>query len=76
MPALRLNIGERVRARTSIRGVPSGATGTIRRVFATTADLYDVQFDNQNDLCVVERSQLERIDEEPQQARSVGEPQA
>jgi hypothetical protein len=73
MPALRLNIGDRVQARTSIRGAPAGAVGTIRRVFATKADLYDVQFDDQSDLCVVERSNLECIEDEPEQAQSVGE---
>jgi hypothetical protein len=56
-------VGDRVRARTTIRGVPAGTLGTIRRVVSSATNLYDVQFDDQPIRHVALGNELERVDE-------------
>ena len=43
---LRFREGDRVMARVSLPPIKAGTIGTIKRVFITVGDLYDVQFDN------------------------------
>ena len=67
MTTPRFKVGDRVRARTTIRGVPAGTLGTIRRVVFSATDLYDVQFDDQPTHHVALGNELERV-EEPEAA--------
>jgi hypothetical protein len=64
MTTARFKVGDRVRARTTIRGVPAGTFGTIRRVVSSANDLYDVQFDDQPIRHVALGSELERANDE------------
>ena len=52
-------VGDRVRARTSIHGLPTGTLGTIRRVLPSVNELYDVQFDEHPNLYAVRGDHLE-----------------
>jgi hypothetical protein len=54
----RLQIGDRVRLLRERIMLPTGASGTIRRVFVN-GQLYDVAFDGRNLLRVIPGDQLE-----------------
>jgi hypothetical protein len=62
LAATQFAVGERVKERISIHGVPLDTPGTIRRVFASLDNLYDVQFDQQANLYAVRGHDLTRAD--------------
>ena len=70
MAAKHFEIGDRIRARISIHGVPMGTPGTIRRLFSSGDDLYDVEFDNHPRLYAVRGGDLEPLDQEHQDERT------
>lgn len=70
MATKHFEVGDRMRARISIHGVPMGTSGTIRRVLGWADDLYDVEFDNHPRLYAVRGTDLEPLDQEIQEERT------
>ena len=66
MDVKRFAVGDRVRARIPIHGMPTGTLGTIQRVLSEDNDLYDVQFDDHPNLYAVRRDHLEQANDASQ----------
>jgi hypothetical protein len=64
MKGQRFNSGDRVKSCETIRDLPVGAYGVIKRVYASMPGTYDVQFDNRADIYTVWGGQLEPAPEE------------
>ena len=59
MKKRRFNLGDRVRTCETIRDLPVGAHGVIKRVYASMPGTYDVQFDLRADIYTVWGGHLE-----------------
>ena len=62
MIAARFKVGDRVKARATIGRVRVGTLGTIRRVFMSIPNTYDVQFDDYPSPWMMQRRELERVE--------------
>jgi hypothetical protein len=61
MIAARFKVGDRVKARATFGRVRVGTLGTIRRVFSSIPNTYDVQFDDYPTPWMMQRRELERV---------------
>jgi hypothetical protein len=69
MNAARFKVGDRVKARATIGRVRVGTLGTIRRVFSSIPNTYDVQFDDYPSPWMMQRRELEYVARVPQPDR-------
>jgi hypothetical protein len=60
----RFREGDRVRTRVAKYDLPAGTIGTIRQVFQSVADIYDVQFDSAPQPVIMYDNELEPADNE------------
>ena len=66
----RFNTGDRVRTCETIRDLPVGAYGVIKRVYASMPGTYDVQFDLRADIYTVWGGHLERASKQSKSINS------
>ena len=63
MDELRFQVGDRVLSRVARDKFKAGMLGTVRRVFLSVDDVYDVLFDGKHRLVAMRGRELERVEQ-------------
>ena len=63
MDELRFQVGDRVSSRVARGKFRVGTVGTVRRVFLSVDDVYDVLFDGKRRLVAMRGRELERVEQ-------------
>ena len=63
MDELRFQVGDRVLLRVARDKFKAGMLGTVRRVFLSVDDVYDVLFDGKRRLVAMRGRELERVEQ-------------
>ena len=63
MDDLRFQVGDRVLSRVARGKFKAGMLGTVRRVFVSVDDVYDVLFDGKHKLVAMRGHELERVEQ-------------
>jgi hypothetical protein len=67
MTSRSFQVGDRVRLRSSTLHIRAGAVGTIRLVYSTIADTYEVKFDGYAYTWLMHGRDLEQVRDEPEE---------